>query len=54
MSREQLVERLRRVIGWVSERDHGMAVELDLVVHELEELARSEGNSIPVTDRDPL
>jgi len=37
--REQLVKQLRKVIEWVSERDHGMAVELDRVVHELEVLA---------------
>lgn len=36
MERTDLLARLRKVIGWVSERDHGMAVELDDVVYALE------------------
>lgn len=34
--RADLLTRLRKVIGWVSERDHSVAVELDDVVYALE------------------
>jgi hypothetical protein len=37
--REELLQLLRRAISWVSDRDHGMAVELDAVVHDLEQMA---------------
>lgn len=39
LRRGSLVTRLRTVIEWVSKRDHGRAVELDTVVHGLEQLA---------------
>lgn len=39
---EAIVVRLRALIEWVSERDHGRSVELDAVVHELETLANAE------------
>lgn len=52
--RAELVERLREIIGWVSERDHGVAVDLDLVVHQLEQLARSaRGAPCPVVRGTP-
>lgn len=41
-SREHLAARLRAVIEWVSGRDHGQAVELDEVVHELEVAVRAD------------
>lgn len=41
--REMLLESLRSIIHWVSERDHSKAVALDSVVHELEVMAFNKG-----------
>jgi hypothetical protein len=40
--RDQLIERLRAALGWVSARDHDVAIELDTLVEKLEENATAD------------
>lgn len=38
-TRDEILERLRTVLGWVSARDHNVAIDLDECVNKLENMA---------------